>query len=434
MQKQIWRGILFVLLGLGIFIAPFAPIVHSAPSDLIYVVDVEGEIDMGLAKYIEKSLNQATEDGAKAVILRINTFGGLVESATQIRDNIVDSPVQTVALIADRAWSAGALISLACDQIYMAPESSIGAAETRPKEEKYISAFRKEFKATAEKQGRNPDIAAAMVDADIAIDGVIEKGKLLTLTAKEAVEVGMADGQLSTVSAVLPAIDAEGAVVKDLEPSLTDRFGRFVTNSAVSTLLIIIGFVGLIVEAVTLGWGVGGSIGILAMAVFFGGNLLVGNTSWGLILLFLAGIILLGLELFVVPGFGVTGLAGIALVVTSLFLTFESPVVGMYAVSIALVVGVIALIVVFKYFGSSKAWNRIALNTAQTREGGYSAPVVKEYLVGLEGEALTTLRPAGMALIEGERVDVVTEGNYIVKGSAIKVVKIEGTKVIVREI
>lgn len=430
---KIWKRVLGILMILGILI-PLTSVAYAAPSDLIFVVDVDGSIDMGLAKYIEKSLEQAAQDGVKAVIFRINTFGGLVESATQIRDDIVDSPVMTVALITERAWSAGALISLACDRIYMAPESSMGAAETRPKEEKFISAFRKEFKATAEKQGRDPDVAASMVDADIAIPGVIEKGKLLTLTSKEAVELGMADGRLSTVQEILPAIGAEGAVVKDLEPSMTDRFGRFVSSYSVSTLLVTIGFIGLIVEAVTLGWGVGGTIGILSMAVFFGGNLLVGNTSWGLILLFIGGIILLGLELFVVPGFGITGLAGIGLVVISLFLTFESPVVGMYAISFALLVGVVALILAFKYFETSKAWNRIALNMRQTKESGYSASIVKTELIGLEGEALSTLRPAGMALIQGERVDVVSEGGYIMKGSLIKVVHVEGTKVIVREI
>lgn len=430
---KIWQWILGVMVLLGILM-PLTPVAYAAPSDLVYVVDVDGSIDRGLARYIEKSLTNAVQDEIKAVIFRINTFGGLVEAATQIRDDIVDSPVMTVALITERAWSAGALISLACDRIYMAPESSMGAAETRPKEEKFISAFRKEFKATAEKQGRDPDVAASMVDADIAIPGVIEKGKLLTLTAKEAVELGMADGRFSTVQEILPLIKAEGAVVKELEPSSTDRFGRFVSSYAVSTLLVTIGFIGLIVEAVTLGWGVGGSIGILSMAVFFGGNLLVGNTSWGLILLFIGGIILLGLELFVVPGFGITGLAGIGLVVVSLFLTFESPVVGMYAISFSLLVGVVALILAFKYFETSKAWNRIALNMSQTKEKGYSVPTMKAELIGLEGEALSTLRPAGTALIQGERLDVVSEGGYIIKGSLIKVVKVEGTKVVVREI
>ncbi|AZR73163.1 peptidase S14 [Anoxybacter fermentans] len=426
-----YRRLIIILL---IFLFSVTPILKGAPSDLIYLVKVEGDIDPGLTRFIEKSIKNAERDGAKAIIFQISTFGGLVKSATEIRDLIIDAPLLTVALVKDRAWSAGALITLACDRIYMTPGSSIGAAETRPKEEKYISAFRKEFKATAERKGRNPDIAAAMVDADIEIEGVIERGKLLTLTATEAVELGMADKRLNTVEEILPEIEAEGGVVKVIEPSLSDQFARIITNSYISSLLIIIGFIGLVVEAVTLGWGVGGTIGILSLALFFSGNLLVGNTNWGLILLFLAGMILLGLEFFVVPGFGITGLTGIVLVVASLFLTFENAVLGVYAISIALILALITFVFLIRYFGNTRIWNKIALNAAQTKEDGYLVPGQRKTLIDKEGEALTPLHPAGTALIDGERVDVISQSSYIPKGSRIKVIKVEGTKVIVREI
>lgn len=410
------------------------PVIHAAPSDLVYLVKVDGEIDAGLAQYIDKMLDEAEQVGARAVILEINTFGGFVDSGVAIRDRLLDATVETVAYIKDRAWSAGALIALACDKIYMTPESSMGAAETVPNEEKYVSAFRKEFKATAERQGRNPDIAAAMVDKDIEIPGVIEQGKLLTLTASEAVELKMADGESTTLKSVLKALNAEDGTVRTTEMSPVDRFARIITNPYMGALLIAIGFIGIVIEAMTLGWGVGGTIGVLALAVFFSGNLLVGNTNWGLILLFAAGMVLLGVELILIPGFGVTGVTGIGLILTSLFLTFDNAVAGMYAISFALILTIIAVIIMLRFFGKSQAWHRIALQTTQTKEGGYIAPVVRHELMGKEGTAITTLRPTGTALIDGERVDVVSEGAYINQGNKIKIIKVEGTRVVVREI
>lgn len=422
----------FILL-LGLLIV-FDNAIIAAPSDLVYLVEVEGEINPGLAKFIEKSIQQAESDGVQAIILQINTYGGFVDSSIRIRDMLLETPVMSVAFVKDRAWSAGALITLACDQVFMASGSSVGAAETRPNEEKIKSAYRKEFKTTAEKQGRNPDIAAAMVDSDIVVEGVTKKGKLLTLTANEALNVQIADGIASSRQELLTELGFADGVLKVLEPSLADQFARFITNPYVAGLLILIGFIGLIVEAVTLGWGVGGSIGILALTLFFSGNMLVGNTSWGLIILFIAGLLLLALEFFVVPGFGITGIGGTVLVISSLFLTFGDPTVGMYVVSITMIASVVAAVLIFRYFGKSKMWKRIALNTSQTVEKGYLAPKSREDLLGVEGEAMTILRPTGTALFNGERVDVITEGSFISQGSKIKVIKVEGTKVIVREV
>ncbi len=410
------------------------PIISAAPSDIIFVVEVEGEINAGLYKYIEKNIDRAEVEGVAAIIFQINTFGGYVDSAIKIRDIILDTPILTAAFVKDRAWSAGSLITLACDRIYMTPESSMGAAETRPNEEKYISALRKEFKATAERQGRNPDIAAAMVDKDIEIEGVIKKDKLLTLTAEEAVELKMADMKVNTMGEILPLIGAENGVIKEIVPSLKDTFARLITNPYISSLLLSIGLIGLIVEAIIPGWGVGGTIGILALTAFFSGNLVVGNTSWGLILLFLAGMFLLGLEFFVVPGFGITGVGGMILVISSLFLTFEDPIAGIYGVSFSFVFALVIFIILLRRFGNSKMWNRIALNTTQSKENGYLATKAEEELLDQEGEALTTLRPAGIALIKSERVDVVSNGGYITQGKRIKVIKIEGIKVIVKEL
>ncbi len=417
-----------------VMVVLITPIVSAVPSDIVFVVKIEGEINAGLYKIIEKNINRAEKEGVSAIIFQINTYGGYVDPAIEIRDMIIDTPVLTTAFINDRAWSAGSLIALACDKIYMTPESSMGAAETRPYEEKYVSALRKEFKATAESQQRNPEVAAAMVDRDIEIEGVSKKGKLLTLTAEEAIKLNMADQKVHTLREIMPLIGATGGVIKEIEPSLKDSFARFVTNPYVSALLLTIGLIGLIVEALIPGWGIGGTIGILALTGFFSGNLVVGNTSWGLILLFLAGMVLLGLEFFVVPGFGVTGVGGILLVISSLFFTFEDPIVGIYGVAGSFLIALLVFVILLRKFGNSKMWNRIALNTTQTKESGYMATDTDSELLDQEGEALTILRPAGTAIINGERVDVVSEGGYISQGKRIKIVKIEGRKVIVREL
>ena len=427
------RKIILPLLLFCIFFTG-ASVARSAPSDLIYVIKVEGEIDSGLARFIEKGLTKAEHDRADAVVLEINTFGGYVDSAVAIRDALLDTPVVTVAFVKDRAWSAGALIAIACDKIFMTPESSMGAAETRPNEEKYISAFRKEFKATAEKQGRNPDIAAAMVDSDIEIEGVNPRGKLVTLTAAEAKKYGMADQVVNTFTEVAASLGAKDGSIKYFEPNLTDRLARFIVNPYVSAILITLGFIGIIVEVATLGWGIAGTIGILSLALFFSGNLLVGNTNWGLILLFVAGAVLLALEIFLIPGFGVTGILGLILTMASLFLTFENPVLGMYAIAFAIVLALITIVILGKYFSRSKLWQRVSLKTEQSKEHGYVAPVSRYELLGAEGQALSILRPAGTGLFAGERIDVISEGGYIEPGAKIKVIKVEGNKVIVREI
>jgi len=160
---------------------------------LVYSVPIRGAIEHGVSAFLARGLREAREAGADAVIIEIDTPGGFVDAALKMRDSIMTAGVPTVAFVNTRAWSAGALIAIACEDVGMKMGGSMGAAETRPKEEKYISAMRAEFEATAEMRGRDPKIAGAMVDADVEIPGLIERGKILTLTAKQAKDVGYAD-------------------------------------------------------------------------------------------------------------------------------------------------------------------------------------------------------------------------------------------------
>ena len=251
---------------------------------VVYVAPIEG-IDLGIAPFVQRVLNEATEEGAAAVILEINTFGGRVDGAVLIRDALLNAKVRTVAFINKRAISAGALISLAAEKIVMADGGTIGAATpvqmgqpgapAQPVEEKTVSYVRKEFRATAESRKRPPLIAEAMVDADVEIAGLIKKGKLLTLTTEEALKHKVADFRADTIESVLEQLGVAGADVRRVSPNWAENLVRFLTHPVVSSLLITIGMLGIILELRTPGFGLPGGLGVTSLALFFWGHWLV---------------------------------------------------------------------------------------------------------------------------------------------------------------
>jgi membrane-bound serine protease (ClpP class) len=297
--------------------------IFSAESEapVVYVAPVEGIIDLGLAPFVQRVLNEAADAGAAAVILDINTFGGRVDAAVLIRDSLLNAKVKTIAFINKRAISAGALISLAAERIVMAEGGTIGAATPvqmgqpgaapQPVEEKTVSYVRKEFRSTAEARKRPPLIAEAMVDADVEIKGLIEKGKLLTLTTAEALKYKVADFSADTLDGVLEQLDLKGAEVRRATPTWAENLVRLLTHPIISSLLITIGMLGIILELRTPGFGVPGALGIASLALFFWGHWLVALAGWEELLLFGSGIVLLILEIFVIPGFGIAGVLGI---------------------------------------------------------------------------------------------------------------------------
>ncbi|MBO8125810.1 MAG: nodulation protein NfeD [Firmicutes bacterium] len=398
----------------------------------IYYLTASGTVDNTMYRYISRGIAAAEEEGAEAVLVEIDTFGGLVDSAVNIRDAILESRVPVITFVKQRAWSAGALISLAGNRLVMAPGSSIGAAETRPNEEKYISAFRKEFQATAETRGKDPQIAAAMVDADISIPDIIEAGKLLTLTAKEAYELRIADAIAGTREAAAHAAGYQGKLIP-VKKTLSDTVLGWITHPVISGFLLAMGFSGLVLEILTAGWGGFGSLGLISLGLFFAGHYYSGSASLNLIPMFAVGLVLLLLEFFVVPGFGLTGIGGIALILLSVFLAFNNFSAGLAAVSVALLVSVILILIGFKKLPKSRLWTKLSLGTSLSTEAGYVSRTTKADMVGKAGEAITALRPSGAALIEGERVDVVSEGGWIEPKTKIIVTKIEGPRIVVRE-
>ncbi|MCK8825155.1 NfeD family protein [Fuchsiella alkaliacetigena] len=439
MEKAIRSKLLIiVLIILVVFLATTALETELSAQDteqqLIYHLPIHGDIDLGLASFVDRGVATAEAEGASALLVSVDSFGGLVKAGTQIRDRLLATQLPVVVYVRGRAWSAGALIALAGDELFMERGSSIGAAEPSPDTEKNISALRKEFQSTAERTGRDPQLAAAMVDADLEIEGVVEAGKILSLSASEAKELGFIQQVVANQSQALEEAGYTDYELQRVEPNLRENLASFTSNPVVSTILLTVGFMALVIEAITLGWGGAGSVGLLSLGLFFTGRLIAGTTGVGLLLLFLLGVFLLALEVLVVPGFGVTGVGGIAAIITSLFFTFENQEVAVYVLSISVVASILGLVIFIKYFLKSSAWSRIELATELTTEKGYRSSIGSEDLIGKLGRTVTPLRPAGIAEIEGRRIDVVSEGGFVPAEEEVKVVSARGSRVVVKEV
>jgi membrane-bound serine protease (ClpP class) len=407
------------------------------------LVKIDGMIDNGVAFYVDRSIKSAEETGSDLIIFEINTLGGRVDSAIKIKDLIINSKLKTVAYINKRAISAGALISLSCNNIVMADGSSIGAAtvvdqEGEKQSEKAQSYFRSEIASTAERMGRDKDIARAMVDEDIEIEGVVEKGKLLTLTSNEAFELGFCDTVVSNNDQLYSYLGIESGNVNHAIITFAERIVRFLTNPIISSLLMTLAFLGLIFEVRTAGWGVGGTVGLIALTLFFGSHYvidLLGNIE---IILFLAGAILIMLEVLVVPGFGITGISGILAILASFFFTLlgsnpsGNDLINAGAVlSSSFILTVVGVYLMVKYLPESKVLDFIIVRDRQSRGSGVKSSQSFTTLVGKSGTASTDLRLSGKISIEGKTYQAQSANSYIDSGEKIKVSKVEGNKIIV---
>jgi membrane-bound serine protease (ClpP class) len=421
----------------------------QADTPVVYVAPIAGMIDLGLAPFVQRVLDEAGAAGAAAVILEINTFGGRVDAAVLIRDALLNAKVRTVVFINKRAISAGALISLAAERIAIADGGTIGAAtpvqmgaggapEAVP--EKMVSYVRKEFRATAEARKRPPLVAEAMVDADVEIPGLIQKGKLLTLTTEEALKHKIADFRANSIESVLKQLELEGAEIRRLAPNWAEEFVRFITNPVVSSLLMTVGMLGIIIEIRTPGFGIPGGLGIASLALFFWGHWLVQLAGWEELLLFVSGLVLLVLEIFVIPGFGIAGVLGIAALLAGLSLSlvgggasWEFILTAVSRVVFSLLFAAVASLLLLRYLPRLPFGRRLILDTGLVAGAGYaSAPEEDQSWLGKSGTTLTPLRPAGIADIDGQRVDVVSDGEFIDSGMPITVNRVDGNRIVVR--
>jgi len=413
-------------------------------------VPITGVIDLGLAPFLDRVLDDAARNDAAAVILDINTLGGRVDAAVAIRDTLLGARTQTVAFINRRAISAGALIALAASKIAMADGGTIGAATpvaaglpgagAQPVAEKTVSYLRKEFRATAEARRRPPLLAEAMVDADVEIPGVIEKGKLLTLSTEEAQQHKLIDIRANNLDGVLASLDIANAEIRRMEPTWAEHLVRFLTHPTVSSLLIMAGIIGIITEIRTPGFGLPGIIGIASIGLFFWGHWLVQLAGLEELLLVAGGIALLAIEIFVTPGFGLTGVLGIVALVGG----FAMSLVGTGAtseviarafgqVAVVLLVAILGTLVLLRFLPRIPVGRQLVLTGEMPADAGYTSPPdTDRRWLGAHGKSVTILRPAGVADLGGNRVDVVSDGEFIEAGEPIVVTRVDGNRIVVR--
>ncbi len=433
---------LTTLLGAQESTAPVAEPAAVTTEGPIYRIPVTGVVELGLAPFISRSLAEAEEAGAAAAVLDIDTPGGRVDAAEQIADALEDARIPVYAYVNRRALSAGALIALATDRIYMRPGSTIGAAtpvtgEGDRASEKIVSAMRSQFRALAEARGLDPHVAEAMVDEAIEIEGVVEAGQLLTLSTSEAVALDYAD-EVTDWDALVAQIATGEVAVVETTPNWAERVVRFLTHPMVSPFLLSLGFLGLLVEVKTPAFGLAGFAGLGSLALFFGSHLIIGLAGWEVVILLAAGTILLLVEALILPGFGVAGILGILAVLGSIVLSLigTMPTMGDWMLAFQ-VLGTSVLIVGFvgwqllKRLPDDPRANRIFHREALTRDLGYTSSVSRAELIGQEGVAVTDLRPAGTARIGEEQLDVVSSRGWVVAGTPVRVVAAEGYRHVV---
>ena len=449
MGLQSKTSILTILLTIFLGCFLHAENVNKKSATKIYYIHLSEEIQPAAGRLIKKSFDEAERMKVDKIIIEINTYGGRLDIADSIRTKILNSKIPTIAFINNNAASAGALISLACDSIYMAPGGSIGAAtvvngtsgEAMP--DKYQSYMRGMMRSTAETKGRNPDIAEAMVDERKVIEGISDSGKVLTLTSKEAVKYKIANGISSSVQDVIKKMNVESYTLIPHKISSTDKLINFLLNPVVNSLLIIIIIGGLYFEFKTPGLGVWILISLVGAIFFFTPLIIDGTANVWEILLFVVGVILLLLEIFVIPGFGVAGMAGIICIVAGLTFSllgfngfnfeWNSLAGDLLAQSFFRVMAVVtvAFVGIF-FFGQSlislPGFNKLVLKSNQESKEGFS---VKENnldgLIGQSGIVLHQLRPSGKIIIDGNIYDAISLTNMVEQGNSVKVISVEGS-------
>ena len=424
-------------------------------------VPIHGTIDMGLPNYIQRAVQISKADSIEYIIFDIDTFGGRVDAATQIKDAILSSNVTTIAFINRRAISAGALISLSCDSIFMTPGATIGAAtavdaEGEKASEKVISYMREEMAASAEANGRSREIAQAMVDEEIEIDFILSvdndtlksgdiegfnSGKLITLSTELALKLGIADERVESFSILLDKLNVDQKDVIEIKETWSELLVRFLTNPNFAPILMSLGMIGLFFEIKSPGFGVPGGLGLLCLALFFGSHLLVGLADATEMLILGGGLLLILLEIFVIPGFGVVGIPGFLMIVYSLF----TMLIGNYPLpedfnmaiqsmsySFILMIGLGGLI--FRVLTRSDYYKKMIPVKGQSSAEGYSISRGYKNLIGEIGQCVTILRPSGRVEINGKVYQAISRGEFVEVGETVLVSGTDENQIVVKKV
>lgn len=447
---------------IGLFLV--SGLISSAQTDtsskLIYKINIKESIMPAAWRQVKVGFEEASVQNADIILIHMNTYGGMVDMADSIRTKILNSKIPVWVFIDNQAASAGALISIACDSIYMRKGGSIGAATVVDQSgnvvpDKFQSFMRSTMRATAEAKGqdtivvgkdtilkwrRNPHIAEAMVDPSIYIEGIIDTGKVLTFTADEAIKHGYCEGKAETVDDLLKQAGVKEYKVAEFRPSLLDKLIGLLTNPIVSGLLIMAIVGGIYFELQSPGIGFPLGLAILAAVLYFAPHYLEGLAEHWELLLFIIGVVLVLVEIFAIPGFGVTGIAGIILIVAGLTLamidndlfkgssTFSwITIIRPFGIVVASVfLGLVGGIALSKKLLTSSMFPNLALSSELTEKAGFvGVDVQMKSKVGMVGVAITVLRPSGKVQIDNEWFDAMSEYGFIEKGEKVKVIKDE---------
>ncbi len=417
----------------------FAPVARAATNEA-WVVPIDSEITAGTTAFVRNRVRAANEELPLVLVFYLDTPGGAVAAMQDIVGIILhDTRVPTIAVV-QNAFSAGALIAMSAEQLAMLPGSSIGAALpilSTPTgianvDEKFSSALRGEFRSVAEARGRNPVVAEGMVDPKVEIPGLSTASELVTLTARQAVEHGIADAEAPTLDAALAGFGFAGAKVVRLEPGLAERLAALLARPLVAAALIVLGVGGLLIEAFTPGFGVPGAIGIIALAVFAAAAYFANPTGLLDVAILVVGIVLLAVEVFLLPGFGVAGILGVAAIIVALVRIFEEgtlPVIGYSVLFGGVLLGVLLWLLPNSRLAAAF---RLTARIATPGQGSIEFPSDRQDLVGAVGTAASDLRPAGVARFGPDRVDVVSDGDFVNAGARVRVLRVEGNRITVR--
>lgn len=443
------RKLLFIICLIGLI--PFAAHSQTAKKKVL-VMEIKAEIDPRMARYVKLALEHAERTKAEIIIVDMDTFGGALNDAKEIVDRLMDVKVPLWVFVNSDAASAGALISVACDSIYMAPGATIGAAtvvngtgEAAP--DKYQSYMRSIMRSTAEENGRDPRIAEGMVDENIVIDSLKQAGKVITFTTSEAIENGYCEAKVESIEEILRRNKIESYELETFELGASEKIIAVFLNPFISGILILVIIGGIYFELQTPGVGFPLIAAITALVLYLVPYYLNGLAEYWEIIALFVGVILIIAEVFIIPGFGVAGIAGISLTVVSLvlimlnndFFNFEFVPLGDIIVASFATIGGLAGGILLLFFGGAKlsqtkAFQRIALGDTQEVKDGYSVNTFNANLLGQKGKAFTILRPSGKVIIDEQIYDAFTRGDFIEKGESIEVIGTEGVTLKVKKV
>ncbi len=433
-KMKIFTALLLFAMALLLLI----PVFH-ADSHSVYIIPVEAEVERGLQAFIDRGIEEAEEADAGAIIFEIDTPGGFVDAADGIARLLQDTDIETIAYINQDALSAGAFLALNADEIYMHPSARMGAAQVidqagNAAADKADSAWRSSMVNAAESSDRETEYALAMADASIDLPEYrAGEGELLTLRAEEAEEVGYSEGTVSSIEELLELKGLQDSELVYINETFSENLARFLTNPVVVPILLSVAMLGLLLELFTPGIGVPAFIGLTSLMLFFYGHLVSGLAGYESIILLVIGLGLMILEFFV-PG-GVAGILGIAAVLGSILLAGGDLQTTAIAVLIAMIAATSGMVILVKFFGKRlQLFNRIILSDSTDTKSGYVSTANRPELIGQMAVTATELRPSGTIVFGDERIDAVSEGRYIGRGKDVKIIKVEGSRIVVREL